>query len=68
MACRTSEEVDTWGRCPLVYAHYNSYLKGCQMENEDIEKDNKKMTRTDWLLIAVLVVSIADFITRLIKG
>lgn len=38
------------------------------MENENIEKDNKKMTRTDWLLIAVLAVSIADFITRFIKG
>jgi len=38
------------------------------MENEDIDKNNKKMTRTDWLLIAVLAVSIADFITRFIKG
>lgn len=38
------------------------------MENEDEEKQNNKMTRTDWLLIAVLVVSIADFITRFIKG
>lgn len=37
-------------------------------ENEDEEKQNNKMTRTDWLLIAVLVVSIADFITRFIKG
>lgn len=27
-----------------------------------------KLTRTDWLLIAVLIVSILDFITRLIKG
>lgn len=38
------------------------------MENEDKVKQNKKMTRTDWLLLAVLVVSIADFITRFIKG
>lgn len=32
------------------------------MENE------KKLTRTDWLLIAVLVINILDFITMLIKG
>ena len=38
------------------------------MENEDEEKQNNKMTRTDWLLIAVLAVSILDFITRIIKG
>ena len=38
------------------------------MENEDKENQGKKMTRTDWLLIAVLAVSVADFITRLIKG
>lgn len=28
----------------------------------------KKLTRTDWLLIAVLVINILDFITILIKG
>lgn len=28
----------------------------------------KKLTRTDWLLIAVLVINILDFITMLIKG
>jgi hypothetical protein len=38
------------------------------VENGDKENQGKKMTRTDWLLIAVLAVSIADFITRLIKG
>lgn len=27
-----------------------------------------KLTRTDWLLIAVLVINILDFITMLIKG
>lgn len=32
------------------------------MENE------KKLTRTDWLLIAVLAINILDFITMLIKG
>ena len=37
------------------------------MENENEEKKNKKLTRTDWLLIAVLAVSLLDFITRLIK-
>ena len=37
------------------------------METED-KKQGKKMSRTDWLLIAVLAVSIADFITRLVKG
>lgn len=38
------------------------------MENENNENHNTKMTRTDWLLFAVLVVSIADFVTRLIRG
>lgn len=28
----------------------------------------KKLTRTEWLLIAVLVINILDFITMLIKG
>lgn len=27
-----------------------------------------KLTRTEWLLIAVLIISILDFITRLVKG
>lgn len=36
------------------------------MENE--EKNNKKLTRTDWLLLAVLAISLLDFITRLIRG
>lgn len=35
------------------------------MKNE--KKSNTKFTRTDWLLIAVLVVSLADFITRLVR-
>ena len=33
------------------------------------EKEKKTgLSRTDWLLIAVLAVSILDFATRLIKG
>lgn len=34
----------------------------------DNKENEKRFTRTDWLLIAVLLVSIADFITRFIKG
>lgn len=36
------------------------------MDNE--KENNKKLTRTDWLLIAVLIISVLDFITRIIKG
>lgn len=33
-----------------------------------MKDESKKLTRTDWLLIAVLLVSAADFITGLLKG
>lgn len=37
-----------------------------------MEDEKKKhchgMTRTDWLLVAVLAVSVADFVTRLVRG
>jgi hypothetical protein len=39
------------------------------MEDEkNNNKESKKLTRTDLLLIAIFLVSIADFITRIIKG
>lgn len=35
-------------------------------ENE--KKENSENRRLNWILIAILIVSILDFVTRLIKG
>lgn len=32
-----------------------------------MKKEKEKMTRTEWILLAVLAVSILDFATRILK-